>query len=461
MPPVRQLPDLVIRSRRVVLGDEVRPASVHVASGRIAGVHDEQDVPAGARVLEAGDRVVMPGLVDTHVHINDPGRADWEGFEHATRAAAAGGVTTLVDMPLNSVPPTTAIGGLDAKQRAAQGRLRVDVGFWGGLVPGNASELEPLIRAGVAGFKCFLVPSGVEEFPPVGDAEIGAALPVLARHGVPLLVHAEDRTIIERAEALAWPEPESARRYDAYLRSRPGEAELAAVRRLIDLARPTGASIHIVHVSCAATAALVRAAADQGLPMTAETCPHYLSLRAEDVPDGATEFKCAPPIRTQENQDGLWAALRRGEVQMIVSDHSPAPAAMKCCASGDFRHAWGGIASLQIGLPAVWTAARGRGHTVQDLAEWMCRGPATLARLEGRKGSLRPGRDADVVIWDPDARFVVRPADLHHRHPVTPYAGRTLQGRVETTLLRGRIIYDRGAFPAAPQGEVLALPLGP
>jgi allantoinase len=445
--------DLVIRGRRVVTAQGVRPAAVHVAGGvidRVAGYDDA----AGNPVVEVGDAVVLPGLVDTHVHVNDPGRADWEGFEHATQAAAAGGVTTVVDMPLNSLPPTTTVAGLEAKLAAAAGRCHVDTAFWGGIVPGNLGELPDLVAAGVLGCKAFLVDSGVEEFPRVGLAELEAAMGALRTAAAVTLVHAEAPGPTEAAAAAVERSGADRRRYRTWLDSRPDRAETEAVAAVAELAGRTGARAHVVHLSSAEALEPLRAARRAGARVSAETCPHYLSLAAEDIPDGATEHKCAPPVRGAANRERLWAALAEGTIATVASDHSPCPPDRKRLEDGDFLAAWGGIASLQLALPVVWTAARARGHTLVDLARWMSAAPARLAGLDGRKGAIAAGRDADLVVFDPDATFRVDPASLHHRHPVTPYAGRMLHGVVLETWLRGRKVQDRGRF-AAPAGTTL------
>ena len=446
-------PDLILRSRRVVLPDGVRPASVLVRGGVIARVGEHGDAAEGAEVVDAGDAVVMPGLVDTHVHVNEPGRTEWEGFETATRAAAAGGVTTLVDMPLNSVPATTSVAGLRAKLAAAEGRCSVDVGFWGGVVPGNADQLRPLWEAGVLGFKCFLSPSGVDEFGHVGEAELRAAMPVLAALGAPLLVHAESPAVLERAAAAC--AGLDGRRYASYLRSRPPEAEVEAIDLLIRLSREYGTRVHVVHLASTDPLPLLRAARDEGLPVTVESCPHYLHFAAEEIGDGATAWKCAPPIRGRDTRDGLWQALRAGDVDLIASDHSPCPPGMKGADAGDFFAAWGGIASLQLGLPVVWTAARRRGFGPEHVARWMARAPARLAGLGGRKGAIAAGADADLVVWDPDAELRVDARALEHRHAVTPYAGSVFSGVVLRTYVRGTPVHDRGQFAAPPAGRLL------
>ncbi len=421
--------------------------------GVIQRVADYDQVPAGAQVVEAGAAVVMPGLVDTHVHVNEPGRTEWEGFDSATRAAAAGGVTTIVDMPLNSLPPTTSLAALEAKRAAAAGRCHVDVGFWGGIVPGNLGELEPLAAGGVLGFKAFLVDSGVPEFPAVRRPDLEAAMGALADLGALTAVHAEEPgPIAAAAVAISGEDP---RAYRTWLRSRPDCAEREAVAAVAALSRRLRARAHVLHLSSAEALDPLRRARAGGAAISAETCPHYLALAAEQVPDGATVFKCAPPIRSAANRDRLWAALAAGDISLVCSDHSPCPPERKHLDDGDFLAAWGGISSLQLGLPVVWSAARRRGHTLADLAEWMCSGPARLVGLGHRKGAIAAGRDADLVLLDPDAASTVEPASLYHRHPVTPYAGRVLHGVVRATYLRGQLAWDAAGF-ADPGGRLLA-----
>ena len=412
------LPDLVVRSRRIVLTDGTRPAAVFIREGTIVGIRDFDDVPSGCQLDDVGADVVMPGVVDTHVHVNEPGRTEWEGFETATRAAAASGVTTIIDMPLNSIPSTTSVSALEAKRRAAEGKCFVDVGFWGGVVPGNASELPALHAAGVFGFKCFLVPSGVDEFRCESEADLRAAMPTIATLGAPLLVHAELPGPINTAVAqVTGRDP---RRYETYLATRPREAESQAIALMVDLCRELGTRTHIVHLSSSDALTMLSNARATGLAITVETCPHYLSVAAEEIADGATSFKCAPPIRERENRERLWTALSEGLIDMVVTDHSPSPPALKHGESGDFLRAWGGISSLQVSLPATWTEASARSHSLSQLAEWMCHAPARLAGLD-RKGAIETGRDADLVIWNPDAELTVDAKSLHHRHPITPY----------------------------------------
>jgi len=446
--------ELVVRGKRVVTPEGERAAAIHIRGGAIAAVRDFADVAGGCPVHDAGESVVMAGIVDTHVHINEPGRAEWEGFSTATRAAAAGGVTTLIEMPLNSVPATTSAAALREKLAAAVGKLWVDAGFWGGVVPGNTPQIRAMWEAGVFGFKCFLTPSGVEEFANVTEEDLRAALPELAACDAPLLVHAELPGPIEEAVG-ALAKNASARRYATWLAARPRRAEGEAIALMLRLAREYKARVHFVHLSSSDAIPQLREAKAEGLRVTVETCPHYLTFAAEEIEDGATEWKCAPPIRERENREKLWAALGDGTIDLIATDHSPCPAAMKLREEGDFLRAWGGIASLQLSLPAVWTEARSRGYSVARLAEWLCAAPARLAEFGGKKGTIARGCDADLVIWNPEAKFRVEAATLHHRHKLTPYAGRELQGAVETTFLRGRRIFERGEYATAPIGHSL------
>jgi allantoinase len=446
--------DLIVRGKRVVTPDGERAAAIHVRGGVVTALTEFNEVPSRVAIHEAGDLVVMPGIVDTHVHIDEPGRTEWEGFSSATRAAAAGGVTTSVEMPLNSIPSTTSAGAFREKLAATAGKLWVDAGFWGGLVPGNIAELRPLWEAGVFGFKCFLVPSGVPEFEFVTKEHLRGALPELVALGAPLLAHAEMPEPIEKAVANL-PKNASARRYSTWLASRPRDAENEAVALLLRLSREFNARIHIVHLSSCDAIPVLQHARNEGAKVSVETCPHYLTFTAEEVPEGATEFKCAPPIREQENREKLWEGLANGTIDFIATDHSPCPPAMKLPEEGDFLRAWGGIASLQLSLPAVWTQASARGYAVTHVAKWLCEGPARLAGLDRRKGSIAVGCDADFAIWNPDEKFRVDSAQLHHRHKITPYAERELKGMVATTFLRGRKIFERGEFSASPIGHVL------
>jgi allantoinase len=429
-----------VRSERVVLDDTVVPATVVVEDGTIA------DVVRGTvpDAKDLGAAVLMPGVVDTHVHVNEPGRTQWEGFTTATRAAAAGGVTTIVDMPLNCIPVTTTPAAFEEKLRACEGALWVDVGFWGGVVPGNAEDLPALARAGVLGAKAFMIDSGIPEFEWSREGDLRAAMPVLREAGIPLLAHAE-----LDLGASGGGDPHA---YASYLHSRPKRWEDAAIALLIELCRETGCPVHVVHLSSSAAVPALRAARAEGLPITVETCAHYLCLAAEEVPDGATVFKCAPPIRERENQDALWAALDEGVIDFVVTDHSPCTPQLK---RGDFPEAWGGVASLSLGLPSVWAQAPRRGFDLPRLARWLCARPAAFAGIADRKGRIAIGHDADLVAWDPDARFVPEAADLHFRHKISAFLGRELRGRVHTTWVRGQVVYDAGAFASAPPGRTV------
>lgn len=444
-PPITR----IIRSERVATPDGIRPAAIHIAAGIIEAVTGFDQISEGAELIEAGSALVFPGLVDSHVHINQPGRTEWEGFTSATEAAAAGGITTLVDMPLNSIPPTTTVAALEEKLASALGNCRVDVGFLGGVVPGNSDELARLHATGVVGFKCFLAPSGVDEFPAVDRSELETALLRLAELNALLMVHAELPARLRQAEG-------NPRHYATWLASRPEAAEVDAVEILADLARRYGARIHVVHVSAPRTVEVIRKAQHLGARITGETCPHYLRFAAEEIPDGAVEYKCAPPIRDAAAREGLWAALEHGGLDLVVSDHSPAPPAVKEPHRGDFLRAWGGIASLQLRLPLMWTMARNRGHEPERLVEWLCTAPARLVGLDRRKGTLAPGRDADLVLWHPERVFTVTPGVLKHRHPMMPWMGHRLAGEVEATYLRGELVFSLTGPLRPPSGRLLS-----
>ena len=426
--------DLVIRARRIVSTAGEVSRCIGVRGGLIAAIEPFDSDLRAPRVLElADDEVLMPGVVDSHVHVNDPGRTEWEGFTSATRAAAAGGVTTLIDMPLNSIPPTVDVAALETKRKTAEGQCFVDVGFWGGAVPGNVADLRPLYDAGVFGFKCFLLHSGVDEFPHLDPPELELALRELRSFDGLMIVHAEDSHAIDRAPTA------HGESYQDFLASRPRGAENLAIAQVIELARWTGCRVHILHVSSSDALPMIASAKRDGVELTVETCPHYLTFSAEEIPDGATEYKCCPPIREGGNRMLLWRGLAEGTIDMIVSDHSPSTVDLKCLDSGDFGVAWGGISSLQLGLSAVWSQARARGFTLVDVARWMCQAPARLVGLR-RKGRIEIGYDADFAVFAPDEAFVVDAARLEHKNPVTPYAERPLAGVVRSTWLRGAII---------------------
>ena len=440
--------DLVVRAQHLVAPSGETSGSIGVRDGRIAAFEALDAPMVGAQELVlAPSEVLLPGLIDSHVHVNEPGRTHWEGFETATRAAAAGGITTIVDMPLNSLPPTTSTVALATKREAARGKCSTDVGFWGGAIPGNISDLAPLWEAGVFGFKCFLAESGVEEFPHLTPAQLREHLAEIARFDGLMIVHAED------ADTLAAAPQGGGREYGTYLASRPRNAENTAIGQVIEAARDTGARVHVLHLSSAEALPLLRKAKDDGLRITVETCPHYLFFDAESIPDGSTQFKCCPPIRERDNREELWRALTAGDIDLIASDHSPCTADLKRLDTGDFAQAWGGVASVQLGLSAIWTQARARGLSIGDVVRWMAEGPARLTGLTESKGRLGVGADADLCVFAPDEEYTVDAAALYHRNHVTPYAGRTLAGVVHSTWLRGRPIeYD------APHGQFLDRP---
>ena len=436
--------DVVIRAARVITGDGEAARSIGIRNGRVVFVAPlEAKLSASREVEFDADVVVLPGIVDSHVHVCEPGNTDWEGFATATKAAAAGGITTLVDMPIDSVPATVTVEGLETKRAAARDQSHVDVGFWGGAVPGNLSEMRGLHEGGVLGFKCFLIDPGIPDFPPLDANGIEQALAVVRELDAPLLVHAESAGVAAGTARL------SSRKYGDYLASRPREMENVAVALVIEAARRTAGHAHIVHVSSSDAIASIAAARRDGVRVTAETCPHYLTLSAEAIPDGATAFKCSPPIREASNRDALWRGLEQGVIDCVVSDHSPCTVAMKELTSGNFGTAWGGIASLQLSLSVVWTDARQRKHTLAQVARWMAEGPARLAGLR-QKGKIAPGFDADFCVLAPDDWFVVDPDRLYHRNPITPYAGRRLMGVVRETWLRGKPVDLRD-----PRGQLI------
>jgi len=442
------MPLTALQSRRVVLPEGERPALLLLENGLIASI-----LPHGsavdAEVIDLGDQAILPGVVDPHVHINEPGRTDWEGFDTATRAAIAGGLTTLVDMPLNSAPVTTSVANFKVKLEATKGQLHTNVGFWGGVVPGNAAEIEGLIAAGVLGFKAFLTHSGIDDFPNATEDDLRQVMPILARHGLPLLVHCE---LSEEDDS--WKQNDH-RSYPNYLASRPKEWEDTAIAMMIRLCGEFRCPVHIVHLSSANSIAPIAAAKAQGLPLTVETGQHYLFFNAEDIADGQTQFKCAPPIREKANNEQLWAALEQGIIDFVATDHSPAPPDLKQMESGDFTTAWGGIASLQLALPVLWTAASKRGASLNDLVRWLSENPAKLIGLSQRKGRIAVGYDADLLVLSPDKTFEVSAEMMHHKHKVSPYICQELRGVVEQTFLKGRQVYQNPQFTQLNQGEIL------
>ena len=435
-------------SNRIVTPNGIRSGALLVEGERIRGVAATGDVPADATQEDLGDAAILPGLVDSHVHINEPGRTEWEGFRTATKAAAAGGYTMIVDMPLNCVPATTNVSALDAKRRAAQGKCWVDWAAWGGVVQDNHDQIEPLAQAGALGFKCFLVHPGIDEFEMINEQGLREALPHVARTGLPLLVHAELPGPIgaatEQLKGADWS------KYTTYLHSRPDEAELAAIQLMLSLCRQYGFRLHIVHLATGMALDLLRAARAENLPLSVETCPHYLHLDAETIADGATQCKCAPPVRGRANRELLWQGLKEGMIDLVVSDHSPCPPAMKGLQEGNFQNAWGGIASLSAALPIMWTEAQRRGFALSDIVRWMAEEPARLAGCDTRKGRIAAGCDADFVVFDTKTEYTLTGDRLHHRHAVSPYLGENLRGLVKRTYVRGRVVFQDGEF----QGEV-------
>ena len=447
----------VFRSTRVVTSSGVAPASVMVEQDRIVSIAQWGDAPADAILHDFGQLVLLPGLVDSHVHINEPGRTDWEGFASATRAAAAGGVTTLVDMPLNCMPETTSAAALSQKRAAAQGQAWVDWAGWGGVVRGNAEHIEPMMHAGVPGFKCFLIYSGIEGFPWVAEADLRSALQRLRGTGRPLLAHAEAPGPVEAATEEIDREGRDWRKYETYLASRPDAAELEAIALLIRLAEEFETPVHVVHLASAKALPVLADARRRGVPVSVETCTHYLWFAAEDIPDGATEFKCAPPMRSGANREQLWHALETGLIDMVTTDHSPCIPAMKKRETGRWNEAWGGIASLGLALPALWTGMSQRGldgeRGFSRVAEWMSAGPARLAGMLGEKGAIAAGADADLAVFDPDADWTVSERDLYFRHKISPYSGARLRGRIVETWLRGQRVFGKDGFEGVARGE--------
>jgi len=431
-------------SQRVVLPEGARPAAVLESEGKIRGVCAISEIPPGYEIHDFQNYAILPGLVDSHVHINEPGRTEWEGFETATRAAAAGGYTTLIDMPLNCLPETTTVEALEQKRAAATGKCYVDWAAWGGVAGQNRDHILPLAAAGVKGYKCFLIYPGIEGFRMVDQQELEAALPYVAQSDLPLLVHAELAGSIDAAttklKGADWS------KYETYLRSRPDEAELEAIQLLLKLCRTYHFHLHIVHLSTAIALGVLRDARDEGLNVTVETCPHYLHFVAEEIPDGSTLHKCAPPIRSRQNREALWQGIREGIIDLIATDHSPCPPEMKHQQEGRFDTAWGGVASLSVALPVIWTQMRKRSFKLEGLVRLMAQKPAELAQLARRKGKIAEGYDADLVVFDVEADVQITRDNLHTRHLISPYIGEQLQGKVIATYVRGKAVFENTKF---------------
>jgi allantoinase len=442
--------DLAISGRNICTPEGMREGVVLVKDGIILDILPGLTGEVSQTEIDIGESVLMPGIIDPHVHINEPGRTDWEGFNTATRSAAAGGVTTLVDMPLNSSPVTTTAEAFDKKRAATEGQLHVNGGFWGGIIPGNVPEIEKLINKGVLGFKAFLTHSGIDEFPNVTELDLRQAMPIIARRQLPLLVHCELATNVQP------PPAGDEQSYKNYLSSRPRQWEDDAIALMIRLCEQYKCRVHIVHLSSAGSIEQIKQARQNGLPITVETAQHYLYFNAEEIPDSQTAYKCAPPIREKKNNEQLWQALQEGIIDFVATDHSPAPPAMKEISSGNLMKAWGGIASLQLALPVLWTAARKRNIPVANMASWLCEKPAILPGLQKSKGRIAKGFDADFVVWDPDKSFRVTAEALHHKHKITPYINQELYGVVKQTWLAGQLIFEQGTFPVLNKGKIIA-----
>ena len=445
--------DAVIISNRTITPDGIKRAAVLISNGKIADVVD--DMPEGELpVTDVGDNILMPGIVDPHVHINEPGRTDWEGFDTATKAAIAGGITSLVEMPLNASPVTTTVKAFEQKIKAAEGNLHTNCGFWGGIIPGNEKEIEPLIEKGVLGFKAFLTHSGIDEFPNVTEDDLRKVMPIIANYDLPLLVHCElDATLPVPINSGSLSKGEK-RFYANYLASRPTKWEDDAIALMIRLCEEFNCRTHIVHLSSADSIVQIANAKERGLPLTVETGQHYLYFTAEEIMDGRTEYKCAPPIREKANNERLWQALKEGIIDFVATDHSPAPPAMKEMSSGDFMKAWGGISSLQFALPILWTAAKRQGCSLGDMAKWLCEKPALLPQLKG-KGKMAKGYDADFVVWNPEQSFTVAENMIYHKHKITPYLNEELYGVVEQTWLSGEKVFDKGKILHLNKGHIV------
>jgi allantoinase len=440
--------DTAIKSNNIITPTGIKSGIVLIREGKIADILT--DLPEGNfAVVDLGNKVLMPGIIDPHVHINEPGRTDWEGFDTATRAAVAGGITMLVDMPLNSSPVTTTVPAFDQKLQAARNKIHSNCGFWGGIIPGNEKEIEPLVKKGVLGFKAFLTHSGIDEFPNVTEEDLRKAMPLIAKHDLPLLVHCELQSPVHQSS-------NDPRSYHDYLASRPRKWEDDAIALMIRLCEEYNCHVHIVHLSSADSIEQIAKAKQKGLQLTVETGQHYLYFNAETIKDGQTAFKCAPPVREKENNEKLWQALKEGIIDFVATDHSPAPPAMKQLDSGDFMKAWGGISSIQFALPVLWTAAKKHGCDINDMMKWLCENPGKLAGVQpGRKGKIQKGFDADLVVWDPEGIFAVTGDIIQHKHKITPYLNEKLYGVVEQTWLNGEKVYDEGKFLHLNKGKIV------
>ncbi len=440
-------PNFAIISHRVLTPKGERPAAILIQEEKIMDVVSISEIPSDCPVEDMKNDVVMPGLVDTHVHINEPGRTDWEGFETATKAAAAGGITTLVDMPLNCIPVTTTVDALNQKIAATKNQLWVDCGFYGGLIPDNLQDIESLADAGVLGFKAFLSHSGIDEFPNINEKHLREALPIFANKGIPILVHAE----LENGAI----QSENHSTYKSFQDSRPKSWENNAVKLLIQLSKEFDARIHIVHLSSADILAEIAQTRNDGYPISVETCPHYLHFSSEHISDGDTRFKCAPPIWESDNKEKLWSGLENGLINFITSDHSPCTAELKNLEVGDFEKAWGGISSIQFTLPVIWTECKTRGYSMDQLINWMSKQPAKFIGKDQQKGQISPGFDADLVCWNPDEKYIIQKEAIHHKNKLTPYEGESLYGVVNATFLRGQKVYENGEFLGNPTGKII------
>ncbi|MBT4554394.1 MAG: allantoinase AllB [Candidatus Marinimicrobia bacterium] len=444
---MRPIPDFAIASQKVLTLEGEKPAAILIKGEKILDVVSIENIPENCPTEDMGNNMIMPGLVDVHVHINEPGRTDWEGFETATKAAAAGGITTIVDMPLNCIPVTTTVDALNQKIIATKDQLWIDCGFYGGLIPDNIQDLESLADAGVLGFKAFLSPSGIDEFPNISEKHLREALHILAKKGIPVLVHAE----LENGATSS----EENKTYKYFQESRPKSWENNAIKLLIQLCREFNVHIHIVHLSSADILPEIAQTRKDGFPLTVETCPHYLHFSSERISDGDTRFKCAPPIWNGENRENLWAGLEEGIINFITSDHSPCTPELKNLEAGNFEKAWGGISSLQFALPVIWTECKQRGYSLEQLINWMSKQPAKFIGKDQQKGQISPGFDADLVCWNPDKKYIIKKEAIHHKNKLTPYEGESLYGVVNATFLRGQKVYENGQFLGKSKGKII------